>query len=113
MAIIFPPELPRPSIEMPVKVPDPALKSEAQSGFRVTRARYTRLTRGWSVSYKALLDTNLSVLYSFYDLVKGGSAIFEWADEFGTIHEVRFDSELEWNGLDSTKSVVSFKVEKV
>jgi hypothetical protein len=107
------PTIANPSIQTPTTVKDPALKSDLINGMQVSRARYTRVLRKWALKWNALADTDLQTLLTFYDTVKGGSASFTWADEFGNNYTVRFDSEINHESVAESLSSASFDLAEV
>ena len=107
------PSISDPSISTPTTLKNPALTSELTNGMKISRARYTRLLRGWSLKWNALSDTELDALLTFYNTVKGGSASFTWSDEFGNTYTVRFASELKHESVSGSHSSVSFDLEEV
>lgn len=107
------PTIQAPSISMPTKVKDPALKSEFVNGMIITRPRYTRVLREWSLKWNALPDSDLTILLTFFSTVKGGSAEFAWSDEFGNTYAVRFDGDIDHESVAAGHSKVTFKLAEV
>ena len=107
------PTLAKPSLTMPTELSDPALRSSLINGMEITRAKYTRILRSWTPQWNAMLDTQLATLLTFYDTVKGGSAAFTWADEFGNNYSVRFMSAIKHQSISDIYSTVSFQIKEV
>lgn len=107
------PTIQTPSIAMPTKVKDPALKSEVVNGMSITRPRYTRILREWSLKWNAMPDTDLTTLLMFFDTVGGGSASFTWSDEFGNSYTVRFDGDIDHESVTDVESAVKIRLAEV
>lgn len=107
------PTIKKPSISMPTKVKDNSLASQQVNGMKITRAKYTRQLREWSLKWNAMPDTDLVQLLSWYDTCAGGSASFSWSDEFGNSFTVRFAGDINHESVSSTHSQVSLKLEEV
>lgn len=107
------PTIQAPSISMPTKIKDPALKSELVNGMSITRPRYTRILREWSLKWNAMSDTDLTVLLTFFDTVGGGSASFTWTDEFNNTYTVRFDGDIDHESVTDIESSVRLKLAEV
>lgn len=107
------PSIATPSISAPTKVNDPSISSEMVNGMRISRARYTRILRSWQLKWNAMPDSDLTVLLTFYDTVKGGSASFTWVDEFGNTYIVRFSGDISHESVNRNHSQVAVKLEEV
>jgi len=59
---------------------DPTLRNEFQSGYVVTRAKFTRLVNKWHVVYRYITDTDKSTLETFENNVKVGTDAFYWTE---------------------------------
>lgn len=112
-AITFPTDIPQPSLQTPTTVKDPSMASEFVNGMKVTRRRYTRILRAWTLEWNYMTDTQLSILLTFYQTVGGGAAGFQWSDEFGNNYTVRFAGDLEHSSVNGNGSKVSCKIEEV
>ncbi|MBF0406478.1 MAG: hypothetical protein HQM10_03930 [Candidatus Riflebacteria bacterium] len=112
MSLTFP-SVQKPSITLPTTVKDPSLKSDLINGMRISRAKYTRILREWSLQWNGMPDSELTTLLSFYDTVKGGSASFQWSDEFGNNYTVRFNGDIQHESVSDDRSSVSLKLEEV
>lgn len=71
---------------------DPAMRAEMEGGYVVSRARTTRRpTRLFKTGFTSITGADKQVLDDFYDLVAGGSVIFDWTDpSSGLVYAVRF-----------------------
>jgi len=107
------PAIAAPSIETPTKVKDNSLKSPLINGQTVSRKKYTRQLREWTLKWNALLDTQLATLLAYYATQGGGSASFQWADEFGNNYTVRFDGDIDHASVNYTHSSVTVKIAEV
>lgn len=75
-----------------VSLEDPAMRSETEGGYVITRARHTRAPRKtWAFGYKMLTNADRLALENFVTTVRGGSLIFTWLNpqDFVT-YNVRF-----------------------
>ncbi len=91
---------------------DPALRTEKEDGYTITRARYTRAPRKtFTITYRFLDEADRATLESFWDSMRGGSAIFRWRHPITLAwHNVRFKDSLKlvftgvgaWNSWDVT-----------
>ena len=107
------PTIQKPSISMPTKVKDNSLSSPLTNGMKITRAKYTRQLREWSLKWNAMPDTDLVQLLSWYATCAGGAASFSWLDEFGNSYTVRFSGDIDHESVSATHSQVSLKLEEV
>jgi len=92
---------------------DPAIKSEMEGGYVVSRPRHTRKPRKkFTGGFTEIRDADKALLEAFYDTVRGGSLIFDWTDpqsamNGGTpkVYQVRFEGELRftYKGIGPTK----------
>lgn len=98
---------------MATKVKDNSISSEFVNGMKVSRARYTRQLREWSLKWNAMLDTDLVSLLSWYSTCAGGAASFSWTDEFGNSYTVRFAGDIAHESVSDTRSQVSLRLEEV
>lgn len=95
------------SSQYAVEQEDPALKSDLEGGYVVSRARHTRQPRKTFTSgFRAISNADRITLQGFYDTVRGGSVIFDWIDPVDQIvYQVRFADKLQWKyvGIGDTK----------
>lgn len=86
---------------------DPAMRTEAEGGYVITRAKHTRVPRkSWTVGYRMLLNSDKAALDAFWDLVRGGSAIFDWTNpQDNVLYKVRFKEQIRWayTGIGSSQ----------
>lgn len=99
-----------------VTLEDPSISTKIEGGYVVSRAKHTRAPRRtFAIVYKAISDADKAAISAFYDSVRGGSTIFDWADpSSGAILQVRFQGELtlSYVGMGKTKLWnLSFKVQ--
>jgi hypothetical protein len=75
---------------------DPALKTEMEGGYVVSRAKHTRRPRRkFKTGYSSIGNADRAILEAFYDQVRGGSAIFDWKDPIEqVVYQVRFSQAL-------------------
>lgn len=98
-----------------VKSENPAMTTEMEGGYVVSRARHTRRPRKtFATGYKQITDADRKTLMAFYESVGGGSVIFDWTDPIDKIvYQVRFVGELDFQyvGIGATKLwTVQFEV---
>lgn len=107
------PAIAAPSIEMPTEIKDNSLQSPLVNGQSVSRKKYTRQLRDWSLKWAAMVDTQLATLLAYYATQGGGSASFQWADEFGNNYTVRFNGNISHVSVSATHSAVALKLSEV
>lgn len=75
---------------------DPAIKTEMEGGYMVSRPRHTRLPRRtFSLGWRSMSAIDAGVLKSFYDAMRGASLSFNWTDpNTNTTVTVRFKDGL-------------------
>lgn len=107
------PSIQKPFISTPHTVQDNSLKSEMVNGMQITRPRYSRQLRNFSLSWNALPSTDLTTLLTFYNTCKGGSVSFVWVDDLGNSRNVRFDGDLDYSLVAKDVFKVSLKLQEV
>jgi hypothetical protein len=94
------PSLSKPdSSQFSYTVEDPSMGSETEGGYKITRARFrrTKLRRSWPLKYTMLTNSDRLALENFYNLVRGGSEIFQWTNpQDDLVYLVRFEGELKF-----------------
>lgn len=83
---------------------DPALKTEMEGGYTVSRARHTRTPRmTWRFGWRSMKDSDYQLALDFWKARRGASETFTWVDPAsitqalpaGITYTVRFKS---WDG---------------
>lgn len=98
---------------------DPAIKSETDGGYVVSRPKFTRAPRKkYTTGFTNLSNTERAELEAFWDTVKGGSNMFDWEDPIdGTLKTVRFTKPLsfEYAGIGGNHrwDISSIELEEV
>ena len=71
---------------------DPTFRVQFESGYVLTRPKYTRIQRKWKVSYLAITTANKNLVEEFErDTVYGNSITFDWTHPINsTVYSVRF-----------------------
>lgn len=92
---------------------DPAIISEMEGGYVVSRPRHTRKPRRtFTTGYTEIREADKVLLENFYDTVRGGSLIFDWTDPQSVMnggtaktYQVRFQGEVKfvYRGIGKTK----------
>lgn len=79
-----------------IELEDTAIKTSMEGGYVVSRARHTRRPRRtFKTGFTDLAPGDASLLEAFYDLVRGGSVVFDWPDPVThTVFQVRFMEKL-------------------
>jgi len=67
-------------VQFNVNLSNAILRNEFQSGYVVTRAKFTRLVNKWHVVYRYITDTDKSTLETFENNVKVGTDAFYWTE---------------------------------
>ena len=70
---------------------DPTIRSLSDGGYVQSRARFTRITRRWSVRFNGISQTNKNTIRDFGDARLAGSESFTWTNpEDSVAYTVRF-----------------------
>ena len=71
---------------------DPAMRTDMEGGYEISRARFTRAPRRtYTSGFTRMTQTQKDALDTFYDSVKGGSVVFDWTHpQKNTVMQVRF-----------------------
>lgn len=110
----FPSSLPAPSLPIGGKPDDPAIRSDAEGGYTLTRPRYTRIRKEWSLKWNAMTAAQLSTLLTFWGTVKGGSIFFTWtAADDDVSKTVRFAGSPEYSLIAPDTYEVSVSIQEV
>ncbi len=75
---------------------DPAIRTEMDGGYVISRPRHTRTPRKtFKTGYTHIDQTDRALIEAFWNTVKGGSVVFDWEDpvSLATL-SVRFKEEL-------------------
>jgi len=90
-----------------VSTENPAIRSEMEGGYVVSRARHTRAPRKtYKTGFTNIGTADKALLDSFWFTVKGGSASFDWTDPVTlSVITVRFmnDITFKYTGAGATK----------
>lgn len=104
------PTIEGPSLPITPEPDDPTLSSESDGGYELTRPRYTRIRRKWTLVWPHLLHADYTTLMAFYDSMSGSSVNFNWTNPAtGTVSSVRFAGQPEsslilWNADQSPRA---------
>lgn len=89
------PSIASPHLKYPEEWDDPAMRSEMEGGYTLTRPRYTRIRRTWQLEWRAMSATDYALLTAFYVSTHGGSDSFAWTTPTdGASKTVRFSGPL-------------------
>lgn len=74
---------------------DPALKTQMEGGYVVSRPKHTRKPRRtFKTGFSSITQADYTTLMTFWETVRGGSLIFDWTDPAtGTVYQVRFAAQ--------------------
>ena len=107
---------------------DPAIRSQTEGGYITSRARFTRISRQWTVRYEWMSNTartgnpdisqkNKDVLKTFEDAPCAGSQSFTWTNPAdGANYTVRFLGPVRYTPHPHTNFLwwtVEFELEQV
>jgi phage-related protein len=96
---------------------DPTIRSQFESGYTATRARFTRMTRRWTVKYTGATRTGKELIRAFEETCRAGSLLFQWTDpESGTIYNARFLEPVTYTPWANSHYLywdISFTIEQV
>lgn len=71
---------------------DNTLRSDFEGGYQITRPRFTRTRRKFSIKYHFLSDGDKTALETFLITVKGGADAFNWTHPMtNVVYTVRFE----------------------
>ena len=59
---------------------DPTIRSQSEGGYVTSRARFTRISRAWTVKYEWMTKVNKTTIKAFEDARVGGSESFTWTN---------------------------------
>jgi hypothetical protein len=86
---------------------DVTMKTAMDGGYVVSRAKHTRKPRrSFKTGFSGILNPDRVRLMDFYDLVHGGSVIFDWTDPIEhVVYQVRFDGPMSFKyvGIGSSQ----------
>lgn len=92
-----------PNIKQPVwpiheEIEDAALRSPAENGVIISRAKFTKQRETFTLSWSALPTQDYTALKSFYKAMRGGSESFAWQHPVtAKEYTVRFASALKFS----------------
>jgi phage-related protein len=76
--------------------PDPAIRTDFESGIVQTRPRYTRMRRTWQLSWAYMNGPDYRALRAFFEQMRGGSLNFNWTHPAeNSVFDVRFRGEMQ------------------
>jgi phage-related protein len=76
--------------------PDPAIRTEFESGIVQTRARFTRMRRQWRLSWAYMRGADYRALRVFFEQMRGGTLNFNWTHPAeNLVFNVRFKGEIQ------------------
>ena len=96
---------------------NPTIRSLSDGGYVTSRARFTRITRKWTVKYEGLTQANKNTIRTFEDARVGGSESFTWLNpEDSATYTVRFFEPVlytPWPHVNFIRWRVEFILEQV
>ena len=102
---------------------DPAIRSQSEGGYVTSRARFTRISRRWTIRYEwmskynAVDTTNANSIKSFEDARCAGAEAFTWTNPVDSIaHTVRFLEPIRYTPHANTNFLwwtVEFTLEEI
>lgn len=77
---------------------DPAVRSETEGGYIITRPRHTRTPRKtFDTGFTSISQASKAAIDAFYATKRGGSQSFTWTNPTTAVeHTVRFKGALKW-----------------
>ncbi len=88
---VFPSLSVGPSFPVEEQIEDATLRSPTEGGYVITRARFTRLRRSWTLKYRHMSQADRDALVQFVREVGGGADAFSWTvPDTGEQVQVRF-----------------------
>lgn len=78
---------------------DAVIRTPMEGGYQVTRRRFTRTRRKFTLTYKNLVAADVVLLRTFYDTTTaGGSVSFDWTNPADSVTYVcRFSAPLSFS----------------
>lgn len=90
-----------------VELEDPAMRTQMEGGYVVSRAKHTRRPRRtFKTGFTGIGAADYATLQNFWDTVRGGSVIFDWTDPItNVVWQVRFAEKLvfKYAGIGNTR----------
>ena len=71
---------------------DPTIRSKFEGGYELTRPRFTRIRKAWTIKYRLLPAADKVLLDTFFNAtVLGGADAFNWTNPItSVVYVVRF-----------------------
>jgi hypothetical protein len=95
------------SKQFAISLEDPAMRTEMEGGYVITRKKHTRTPRRtWAIAYQMLTEGDRTTLDDFWNTTAGGSLAFDWTNPAdGSIYTVRFKDPLNFKyaGIGTSK----------
>jgi len=96
---------------------DPTIRSQSEGGYVTSRARFTRVTRKWTIRYEWMSKANKNTIKAFEDARHAGAESFTWTNpENATTYTVRFATPVTYTAHAHTNWlwwIVEFILEQV
>jgi len=93
---------------------DSTVRSDFEGGYEITRPRWTRTRKLFSVRYKTLPDADKTLLDTFMDTVSGGADAFTWTHPKTSVtYTVRFAKPIKFEYISFELWEVSFDLREV
>jgi len=96
---------------------NPTIRSISDGGYVKTRARFTRISRKWTIKYNWMTRANKNTVKTFEDARQAGSEAFTWPNPSdSTSYTVRFLSPITYIAHQNTNYLwwmVGFVLEEV
>ena len=74
---------------------DPTIRTEFENGRVLTRAKFTNVSKKWTISYSYLTNSDKDLLKEFEEKIHFGALSFYWTSPAdSTTYEVRFQKTL-------------------
>lgn len=92
------PNIKEPAWPIKEEIEDAALRSEAENGLVMSRAKFSRQREKFTLIWTALSTQDYNALKAFYKAMLGGSSSFAWSHPVtGKEYTVRFGAELKFS----------------
>lgn len=91
------PTIAAPNIPIKITTDDPAIRTDAEGGYEMTRPRYTRIRKTFGLEWVALTNADYLLLKAHYEAMGGGSDMFNFTSPIdgSTVHVVRFNKPID------------------
>ena len=109
------PDIPNPIYPLKTDREDNVIRSNTDSGYEITRQRYTRTRKSYELKWTAISQDDRDTIVKFYDTkTASGSLSFTWYHPVdGSKHEVRFSEPIQESLTNNNIYSITVKIKEV